>query len=67
MFINSREAHDSESIRSEAEWDTLMRRKAFAVGILALVWAGGSMPPQMIQEAKRIRRQMRKDGTWLPA
>ena len=64
MFINSREEYESEGVRYEVNLD---RRKAYAVAVLAEVWAGAELPPEMIREAKLIRRQMKKDGTWASA
>lgn len=63
MITNSREVYDSQS----AEWDVLARKKAYAVGILVMVWSGRELPPQMIKEARQIRREMKKNGTWKSA
>ena len=54
-------------IKSEAEWDDLGRRKAFAVAVLAEVWAGAELPESMIKHAEEIRAEMQADGTWMPA
>jgi hypothetical protein len=67
MQINSREDYDSESVQSEAEWDHLARRKAYAVGVLAQAWAGIELPRSMIREALQIRKEMIRNGTWKPA
>lgn len=39
-------------------------RKQFAVAILAHVWAGGELPPEMVAYAEAIRAEMRSSGTW---
>ena len=67
MYFNSREDYDSESVHLEAEWDHWARKKAFAVGVFAIVWSWGELPPQMIREAIQIKRTMVKNGTWKPA
>lgn len=67
MIINSREEEDYDSVKSAAQWDFLARRKAYAVGVMAIVWAGGRLPNAMIREANHIEHQMVKDGTWQSA
>jgi len=67
MMTLSRENYDSEGVRSEMEWDYWSRKKAFAVGVMAIVWAGGELPPQMIREARKIKKTMLRNGTWKPA
>lgn len=42
-------------------------RKAYAVAILAEVWAGAKLPPAFIEHAERIRAEMISDGTWASA
>ena len=64
MRINSKADYDEGSVRYEVNID---RRKAYAVAILAEVWAGAELPPQMLKDAKRIRREMKKAGTWKSA
>ncbi len=43
------------------------RAKAYAVAVLAEVWAGAKLPPSMIRHAKQIRNRMVKEGTWASA
>jgi hypothetical protein len=43
------------------------RAKAYAVAVLAEVWAGALLPPYMIADANRIRRRMLTQGTWISA
>lgn len=61
MMINSKEEDDSEGILYEVE---LNRSKAYAVGIMARVWAGAKLPESMIRDAEWIRNKMIEDGTW---
>ena len=42
-------------------------RKAFAIAVLAEVWAGAELPPSLIDEADRIRSSMIAEGTWATA
>lgn len=42
-------------------------QKAYAVAILAHLWAGGKLPRAFLRHALRIKRQMEKDGTWANA
>lgn len=42
-------------------------RKAFAVAVLAEVWSGANLPPELILIAESIRSEMLSAGTWGPA
>lgn len=46
------------------EWG---RKKAFAVAVLAEVWAGAELPPSLIAYAEAIRSEMQANGTWMSA
>ena len=43
------------------------RRKNFAVAVLAQVWAGAVLPPELIQQAMSIESEMRQAGSWARA
>ncbi len=47
--------------------DENARRKAFAVAVLAELWADAELPDAMIRHAEQIREEMIKDGTWSSA
>lgn len=39
-------------------------RKAFAVAVLAEVWAGANLPEDLIAIAEAIRSEMKSAGLW---
>lgn len=46
---------------------SINRRKAFAVAVLAEVWAGAVLPKMMIRHALAIRSDMIRKGLWMQA
>lgn len=46
------------------DWNEEGRKKAYAVAVLAEVWAGAQLPPSMIKQAQDTRDEMLRRGTW---
>lgn len=51
----------------DKDWEELGRKKAYAVAVLAEVWAGAQLPPPMIEQAEATRKKMIREGTWASA